>query len=256
MSFIRYIKEIRNLVVLVGIAMLLPAGCGLLRSTESREVQRTPSESVGKPSTIPRKPKPRKPAPKGSGWLGDVNHNGKPWVSNLSRSNSIARGLDGNHLSVWASHGRYYNIAKKQWEWQRVNLFCTNEDLFTQTFVVPYLIPMLENAGAVVWTPRERDWQPNEFVIDNDNPHIYAANRDSILVRNFSDLWEYRESGSWKTSEKPGFANSKTGFFKDGDTPFTAGTARYTHTTRREATASVTYTPELRRAGRYAVYVS
>lgn len=256
MSFIRYIKEIRNLVVLVGIAMLLPAGCGSLRSTGNRGGQQSPSERVDKPATQPRKPKPRKPAPKGSGWLGDVNHNGKPWVSNLSRSNSIARGLDGSHLSVWASHGRYYNIAKKRWEWQRVNLFCTNEDLFTQTFVVPYLIPMLEKAGAVVWTPRERDWQPNEFVIDNDNPHIYAANRDSILVRNFSDLWEYRESGTWKTSEKPGFANSKTGFFKDGDTPFTAGTVRYTHTTRREATASVTYTPELRRAGRYAVYVS
>ena len=28
---------------------------------------------------------------------------------------------------------------------------------------------MLEKAGAVVFTPRERDWQKNEIIIDNDN---------------------------------------------------------------------------------------
>jgi hypothetical protein len=27
---------------------------------------------------------------------------------------------------------------------------------------------MLENAGAVVYTPRERDWQKNEVIVDND----------------------------------------------------------------------------------------
>ena len=31
--------------------------------------------------------------------------------------------------------------------------FCTTEDLFTQSFVIPYIIPMLENAGAIVYTP-------------------------------------------------------------------------------------------------------
>lgn len=34
---------------------------------------------------------------------------------------------------------------------------------------MPYLIPMLQNAGAIVFTPRERDWQRNEIVIDNDD---------------------------------------------------------------------------------------
>ena len=27
---------------------------------------------------------------------------------------------------------------------------------------------MLENAGAIVYTPRERDWQRNEVIVDND----------------------------------------------------------------------------------------
>lgn len=30
---------------------------------------------------------------------------------------------------------------------------------------------MLENAGAVVYTPRERDTQKNEIIVDNDTPN-------------------------------------------------------------------------------------
>lgn len=71
-------------------------------------------------------------------------------------------------ISLWASHGRYYYADRDVWKWQRPNLFCTNEDLFTQTIVVPYLIPMLQNAGYRLHT-RERDWQRNEIVIDNDD---------------------------------------------------------------------------------------
>lgn len=38
---------------------------------------------------------------------------------------------------------------------------------FTQSFVVPYIIPMLENAGAARHTPRERDLaQP--VIVDNN----------------------------------------------------------------------------------------
>ena len=51
---------------------------------------------------------------------------------------------------------------------QRPRLFCTTEDLFTQSFILPYVIPMLENAGANVYTPRERDTQKNEVIVDND----------------------------------------------------------------------------------------
>lgn len=34
--------------------------------------------------------------------------------------------------------------------------------------IIPYLIPMLENAGANVFTPRERDTQKQEVIVDND----------------------------------------------------------------------------------------
>jgi hypothetical protein len=37
-------------------------------------------------------------------------------------------------------------------------------------FTIPYLIPMLEHAGAMVFVPRERDTQTNEVIVVNDSP--------------------------------------------------------------------------------------
>lgn len=99
----------------------------------------------------------------------DINYEGDPWVFNMSRPYFVTRGLQNRHLSVWASHGRYYDGDQRRWKWQLPNLFGTTEDLFTQTIVVPYLIPMLQNAGAIVFTPRERDWQKHEVIVDNDD---------------------------------------------------------------------------------------
>ena len=103
------------------------------------------------------------------GWWGKVSYDGRPWVTNISLPHTISNGLQGRHISLWASHGRFYDGSKSKWRWQRPNMFCTNEDLFTQTIVVPYLIPMLERAGANVFTPRERDWQTAEVIVDNDD---------------------------------------------------------------------------------------
>ena len=102
-------------------------------------------------------------------FWGNIDYEGKPWIKNESKKLNITEGLRGRHLCVWASHGRYYDQEKGFWKWQRPDLYSTTEDLFTQTIVVPYLIPMLENAGAIVFTPRERDWQRNEVIVDNDD---------------------------------------------------------------------------------------
>ena len=98
-------------------------------------------------------------------------YKGEPWVKNISRPYTAEKGLEGNHIALWQSHGRYYRTEKNDWYWQRPRLFCTTEDLFSQTFVVPFIIPMLQNAGAVVFTPRERDYQTHEVIVDNDHPH-------------------------------------------------------------------------------------
>ena len=88
-----------------------------------------------------------------SAW-GKIEYDGAPWVYDESRPYFISHGLFDRHISLWASHGIYYDTKKSRWRWQRPNLFGTTEDLFPQTIVVPYLIPMLERAGAVIYTPR------------------------------------------------------------------------------------------------------
>ena len=126
---------------------------------------------------------------------GKIEYQGDPWVRKMSRPNEIKHGLWNRHISLWASHGRYYDQKKGSWQWQRPYLFGTTEDLFTQTIVVPYLIPMLENAGAVVFTPRERDWQKNEIIVDNDNQTSFS-------------YAETHGSHRWETSQGKGFAHS------------------------------------------------
>lgn len=100
----------------------------------------------------------------------NTEYKGAPWVKNTSRPNEISRGLQDRHIALWQSHGNYYKNDKSEWGWQRPRLFCTTEDMFTQSFILPYVILMLENAGAIVYTPRERDTQKNEIIVDNDTP--------------------------------------------------------------------------------------
>ena len=173
---------------------------------------------------------------------GDINYDGEPWVKNVSTPFRPTHGLQNRHLSLWASHGRYYDQKSQQWRWQRPKLFGTTEDLFTQTIVVPYLIPMLERAGAIVFTPRERDWQTEEIIVDNDGSKNYYI--------------EVTSHGKWQTTPQPGFM-MHAGHYQDNENPFEAGTARMANTTSSNKRYSVaTYQPRIQKAGRYAVYVS
>ena len=184
------------------------------------------------------------PAATAAQTWGDIDSHSEPWVKNISQPNRISRGLQDRHITLWASHGRYYSQRDSSWQWQRPNLFTTREDLFTQTIVVPFLIPMLENAGAVVFTPRERDWQRNEVIVDNDNLH---------------QIVNYIETGyrqPWVSAPRPGFAMRKTKY-KDGENPFTDGTARMAEATHSKTKYSqISYQPNIPEEGMYAVYVS
>lgn len=174
---------------------------------------------------------------------GAIEHKGYPWTSNSSRPYTVNRGLQGRHLAIWASHGRYYDQGKALWKWQRPSLYCTTEDLFTQSFVVPFLMPMLENAGAVVWTPRERDWQRREIVVDNDSPFLGGT---------YSELAGQQP---WRRGA-PGFHFSGT-TLSDSDAPFLGGTYRVADAqTGTRHNSSITWTPLIEAEGDYAVYVS
>ena len=79
-----------------------------------------------------------------------TNTSSQPLVRPLSAVSKPEEGLSGRHIAMWQSHGRYFEQDENLWRWQRSRLWETVEDLFTQSFVLPYLVPMLENAGANV----------------------------------------------------------------------------------------------------------
>ena len=199
----------------------------------------TPIEDFKAAAPVPEQ-KPAKKKKRG-GWWGGVSFGGTAWVSNVSQPHTVKAALGGKHLAVWASHGKFYDVARKTWRWQRPNMFCTNEDLFTQTIVVPYLIPMLERAGANVFSPRERDWQTQEVIVDDADAKPYYI--------------ETHRSGKWHEADVAGFSMPR-GTISDGFNPFGSGRVREVHATRSDDASTATYQPLIPKEGRYAVYVS
>lgn len=165
------------------------------------------------------------------------------WTRNDSRPIVPTEGLEGRHISLWQSHGIYYKEDKDEWRWQRPALFGTREDLLTQSFVLPYLIPMLERAGAVVFTPRERDVQTYEVIVDND-----VDNRSVYRERN-------SRSSVWQTAPGAGFGMRKFKYM-NGENPFEHGTARLVESGTYKQEAVAEWIPDIPETGEYAVYVS
>jgi hypothetical protein len=172
-----------------------------------------------------------------------VNKLDKPLVTNLSRPCSPAKGLQNHHIALWQSHGWYYEQKLARWEWQRARIFQTVEDLYTQSYVLPYLVPMLENAGANVLLPRERDTQRHEVIVDND------GNKDRSAYK------ETNGKDSWTAGVSEGFAHLKDSY-RDGENPFGAGSYRQVKTTNKGVESLCEWTPDIPCKGRYAVYVS
>ncbi|MDA3861806.1 MAG: N-acetylmuramoyl-L-alanine amidase [Melioribacteraceae bacterium] len=162
----------------------------------------------------------------------------KQLVTNVDKGFKVSKGLDGRHIALWHSHGWYYHHKLKRWMWQRARLFTAVEDLGPFTFTVPYLIPMLENAGANVFVPRERDVQTEEVVIDN----------------NGSTDGEYLEVGNWTNIDSTGFAIGIPPY-ADNLNPFLQGSYKKTNSSK-DGKGSVSYIPNFNEAGEYAVNIS
>lgn len=165
-------------------------------------------------------------------------------VENLSMPYDITAGLQGKHLAVWQSHGYYYDQPLQRWEWQRARIFQTVEDLYTQSYILPFLVPMLENAGANVLLPRERDSQIQEIIVDNDN-----------VATGYSEQMET----AWNTGDSSGFANPRQ-FYLFAENPFRMGTYRvYPAQKSKQQTPGnsiAQWLPTIQQAGEYAVYIA
>lgn len=178
----------------------------------------------------------------------------KPYVNDfdgvpLSRRQlpyEICSGLQNRHIAIWQSHGRFFDAALNDWRWQRPLLWQTVEDLFTQSYVVPYLVPMLENAGANVLLPRERDFQTEEIIVDNDGGIIDVA---------AASYAEGIGSKGWQTHNS-GFAY-KQRYYLTGENPFRQGTSRFVESVTDGKQLSVArWSAKIPADGDYAVYVT
>ena len=143
-------------------------------------------------------------------------------------------GLNGRYIALWHSHGYYYDIPLDRWEWQRAKLFGSVEDLSVMAYVIPYLAPMLENAGATIFIPRERDIQVNEVIVDND------------LSTGKSEFVLHVDGAAMSAGE--GFLMRDTLF--SGENPFRMGTSLSI------SDGSAIYIPDIPEKGYYSVSVS
>ena len=177
-----------------------------------------------------------------------------PWVSNTSRPYTAKQGLDGKHIALWGSHGQYYHQGSESWRWQRAKVWSTVEDLYTSSYTMPYLVPMLENAGAVVVQPRERDTQTYEQVVDDE------AAEPLCMVDGVKSIGD----GQWEIGEGKGWGEDEDGVLMEGENPFERGgylieakgdEAKGERLEAKGERREVVYTPELEE-GDYAVYVS
>lgn len=170
-----------------------------------------------------------------------------PFVTAVNPYVHPKKGMEGDIIALWHSHGRYYRSGG--WNWQRSFLFQSLEDTYTMGYVLPFLVPMLENAGAYVMLPRERDFNRNEVIVDND------TNEGGLL---FSQTTYREENGSqkWQNGEGEGFIYDLPDF-RDTENPFENGTYREVRTVKGNSKiSSAAWYADIPEDGEYAVYVS
>lgn len=165
----------------------------------------------------------------------------------VDREDSITAGLEGRNIAVWPSHGLYYTPTRNRWEWQRPRLFTTVEDLLSTTFVNAYIIPMLENAGAYVMTPRERDASLHEAIADATRSH-----NGSFAVTDGREHWQ-------ATADSTGYLMPQGAIYGTAN-PFRAGNAMTVATvgedTPDDEISTAAWSVTMPERGKYAVYVT
>ncbi|MBQ6166542.1 MAG: N-acetylmuramoyl-L-alanine amidase [Muribaculaceae bacterium] len=168
----------------------------------------------------------------------------KAFISELDANRHYKHGLDGNIVAMWPSHGWYFEPKLNRWEWQRARLMQTVEDMYTHSYVLPFLIPMLENAGAYVWNARERDTHNIGAVVDNDGGEAQQG------------YSEHNGKQKWQVGDDAGFAFLRPQY-KDFENPFAEGTYRMVKAEKdKKKLSTATWDVDMPEAGEFAIYIS
>lgn len=125
--------------------------------------------------------------------------------------------LTGKTVFLSAGHGWYYH-STYGWLTQRGNTYGIVEDFSNVELVSQYLVQYLENAGADVWTCRDRCLSTVEVIVDNSTG-------------------PYVETGTWTTLNKGYLGSSRQA------------------TTSLTETATATFTPNIPVSGYYPLYL-
>ena len=166
-----------------------------------------------------------------------------PFITQPDRQAIPTSGLYGNTIVIWQSHGWIYDAEGKRWDWQRPRLFQTAEDRVPMSIVLPYILPMIENAGAYAFLPRERDTQIHEVLVDNDDP--VQADYTEVVKNPLFRI---------TTAEKPGFKKPAP-YYAFRVNPFELGTVRQVDTDTT-ASVEVVWKPVIPEDGYYSVSVA
>ena len=149
----------------------------------------------------------------------------------------INAGLAGRHIAVHPSHGWTWH-KEYRWQLQRARVHTIAEDMFPMAYINPFFIPMLENAGAVVFSSRERDFQLDEVIVDNDGHDAVSA---------------LELKGDWRPGPARGWNGPRPIALDHATNPFELGT---TIVAEIAAMPEAVVTPYIPREGSYAVYAS
>ncbi|MCH5241058.1 MAG: xanthan lyase [Muribaculaceae bacterium] len=176
-----------------------------------------------------------------------ARHN-TPFVVEAEPLAKAKDGMGGDIVAMWASHGRYFKPGSSQWYWQRPQLFQVTEDTHTMSYILPYVVPMIENAGGYVLLPRERNINRNEVIVDND------TNDEGEI---YSQPYYKEKTGKekWVTGEEEGFIYDLPDF-RDTENPFENGTYRQTSTITSGKESIAAWYADIPEDGEYAIYVS
>ncbi len=156
-----------------------------------------------------------------------LEYKGTPWVTRTSRPYDITRGLEGRHIALWQSHGKYYINIKRQ-----MGMATPEAVLHYRRPVHPILHPALPPAHAEelqepMYSLPAKGTRRSEEVIVNDGSMSGHGGQGSLYLDVKS------RKARWETSIRPGFAQRKR-VYQDNENPFLSGTARFAKTERRK----------------------
>lgn len=103
--------------------------------------------------------------------------------------------LSGASIFLNPGHGWMWKVEDERWVTQRSTTNGIIEDHFNAESVMQYLVPYLWNAGASVYTARERDLQTNEVILEAGKDTVTSPFSAGV---NLNGDWRREEGiGTW-----------------------------------------------------------